>query len=470
MTRNRQNKNNPNEQRNAAGKGQNASNKGQNAPNNQSGGNKPQAQIVDDDVEYEIPRPDLVQGDRGGGSRNFSGFSGLRNFRKVTTRTVVDFDYHVNYTNFRALDALNQVNESSMGPIGPSRAIMPATGPKRGKGKAKETTTSQPQNPVQSGAQAKPTGQVKPTGADPRVCGNCGTAGHKLSRCIGPTEENGFIMGCPHCNTKDHLWEQCSSYDASRHAHVMLFKRQHRPQFGSSILLSDFPEGKQPVGDTPGGKWHDKMPWTTETAAAIQAASETYWVGYQYQSDPAKDTIFVRDGRWLKKGGGRLPNVVPKDVVATKVQATRPKPSTQKRKDDASGKSGPEKRMRVDNDGSGDIRMEEAPMNPSEKQKLAKTLARPTTFVLGTTLASFIRDKRFKSDGHKNSGKTCMNCGSDHDMEKCDETICGGCGVTGHQKPECPAHAVICPCKMFPRHKMDKCEVICRAPCSRNFS
>ncbi|CZT09270.1 uncharacterized protein RAG0_14077 [Rhynchosporium agropyri] len=352
MTRNGHKKNQY-QQHFAAGKGQTAS-------NDNYGGSKPQAQIVEEDVEYEIPRPSLVQGNRVsaprnsggqnglrnfkqtttttvvGSSRNSGGHNGLRNFKKTTTTTVVDFNYHANETDFRAMDALTLINQSSTAAFQtvPNRAIMAATGPKKGNSKAKETPTSQTRNPAQSGSQTKPTRQFKPTGADLKVCGNCGTAGHTLSRCIGPTEENGFIMGCPHCNTKDHLWEQCSSYDASRHAHVMLFKRQHRPQFGSSILLSDLPEGKQPVGDTPGGKWHGKMPWTTETAASIQAAAENYWAGYQYQSDPAKDAIFVRDGRWLKKGGGRLPNVVPKDAISTKVQATRPKLRTQKRKNE----------------------------------------------------------------------------------------------------------------------------------------
>ncbi|KAF7901707.1 uncharacterized protein EAF01_007006 [Botrytis porri] len=41
------------------------------------------------------------------------------------------------------------------------------------------------------------------------TCANCNMRGHVLSYCVAPVDEFGFISGCPRCNTKEHLYDEC---------------------------------------------------------------------------------------------------------------------------------------------------------------------------------------------------------------------------------------------------------------------
>ncbi|THV54249.1 hypothetical protein BGAL_0031g00230 [Botrytis galanthina] len=41
------------------------------------------------------------------------------------------------------------------------------------------------------------------------ICANCNMRGHILSYCVAPVDEFGFISGCPVCNTKGHLFDDC---------------------------------------------------------------------------------------------------------------------------------------------------------------------------------------------------------------------------------------------------------------------
>ncbi|KAF5873490.1 uncharacterized protein Bfra_004951 [Botrytis fragariae] len=43
------------------------------------------------------------------------------------------------------------------------------------------------------------------------TCANCNMRGHNLSYCVAPVDEFGFISGCPRCNTKEHLFDDCPS-------------------------------------------------------------------------------------------------------------------------------------------------------------------------------------------------------------------------------------------------------------------
>ncbi|KAM0156068.1 hypothetical protein ACHAQE_006521 [Botrytis cinerea] len=40
-------------------------------------------------------------------------------------------------------------------------------------------------------------------------CANCNMEGHNLGSCVAPVDEFGFISGCPQCNTKEHLFDEC---------------------------------------------------------------------------------------------------------------------------------------------------------------------------------------------------------------------------------------------------------------------
>ncbi|KAI0378636.1 hypothetical protein F5Y04DRAFT_290812 [Hypomontagnella monticulosa] len=60
---------------------------------------------------------------------------------------------------------------------------------------------------------------TKSTFAEPRggfhnahtdvTCANCHKQGHMLARCPGPVDEDGFITGCPMCNSQEHSYEDC---------------------------------------------------------------------------------------------------------------------------------------------------------------------------------------------------------------------------------------------------------------------
>ncbi|KAK6859484.1 hypothetical protein PG995_003120 [Apiospora arundinis] len=41
-------------------------------------------------------------------------------------------------------------------------------------------------------------------------CGNCGRFGHELADCVLPSFEGGDVAGCPLCNTKEHLFDECN--------------------------------------------------------------------------------------------------------------------------------------------------------------------------------------------------------------------------------------------------------------------
>ena len=43
----------------------------------------------------------------------------------------------------------------------------------------------------------------------PEPCGNCNEPGHELAKCPGPPDQDGFINGCPVCNTKEHIFDLC---------------------------------------------------------------------------------------------------------------------------------------------------------------------------------------------------------------------------------------------------------------------
>ncbi|KAK7984578.1 S-adenosyl-L-methionine-dependent methyltransferase [Apiospora arundinis] len=40
-------------------------------------------------------------------------------------------------------------------------------------------------------------------------CANCGKSGHTLADCVVPSLDGGDIAGCPLCNTKEHLFDEC---------------------------------------------------------------------------------------------------------------------------------------------------------------------------------------------------------------------------------------------------------------------
>ncbi|KAF9876286.1 hypothetical protein CkaCkLH20_06229 [Colletotrichum karsti] len=71
------------------------------------------------------------------------------------------------------------------------------------------------------------------------VCGQCGHRGHLLCDCAMP-DDDGWIMGCPYCNTKLHFWDSCSRKSRLTKAqrHELEYKRRWRkPPLRSNIPL-----------------------------------------------------------------------------------------------------------------------------------------------------------------------------------------------------------------------------------------
>lgn len=41
------------------------------------------------------------------------------------------------------------------------------------------------------------------------LCGNCGGNGHVLADCNSRIDKSGYVCGCPRCNTREHLFDDC---------------------------------------------------------------------------------------------------------------------------------------------------------------------------------------------------------------------------------------------------------------------
>lgn len=65
------------------------------------------------------------------------------------------------------------------------------------------------------------------------TCGNCGKGGHELADCAHPSVD-GYVHGCPFCNTKDHEFdcpkpEEQKADDLEKQLHYACGRRPNRP-------------------------------------------------------------------------------------------------------------------------------------------------------------------------------------------------------------------------------------------------
>lgn len=81
---------------------------------------------------------------------------------------------------------------------------------------------------------------------DKEYCENCGSESHTLTRCAGPTDEAGYLRGCPLCDTMSHDLDDCPHLDGPRDRH--LISRLH-------VRLLLHRRGRAPF-------YSEKMPWT----------------------------------------------------------------------------------------------------------------------------------------------------------------------------------------------------------------
>ncbi|KAI1076705.1 hypothetical protein F5B20DRAFT_593955 [Whalleya microplaca] len=65
------------------------------------------------------------------------------------------------------------------------------------------------------------------------VCANCGAEDHLLGRCAVPHRHHGDINGCPECNTKMHVFDNCHklpTMSLERKLELLIYNRQNLPQ------------------------------------------------------------------------------------------------------------------------------------------------------------------------------------------------------------------------------------------------
>ncbi|KAK7960655.1 hypothetical protein PG988_011869 [Apiospora saccharicola] len=107
-------------------------------------------------------------------------------------------------------------------------------------------------------------------------CANCGRFGHTLGDCVVPSYDVGDIDGCPLCNSKEHLFDQChnvSYMNLEMLLRILFFRREGKCQIRSDKeiyeLFSQFIE----YGKSQGNNVEDTLcsipPWTRAFALNV---------------------------------------------------------------------------------------------------------------------------------------------------------------------------------------------------------
>ncbi|KAF7881101.1 uncharacterized protein EAF02_006992 [Botrytis sinoallii] len=119
------------------------------------------------------------------------------------------------------------------------------------------------------------------------ICANCNMRGHILSHCVAPVDEFGFISGCPRCNTKKHLYDECSALPKSTGRGdwaYLILKRMNCPPIRSSKDIRNFLKVKS-------GRQH---PWTYDFSlkqvGKFEVSYDDYGIPKGLYPDPAWET------------------------------------------------------------------------------------------------------------------------------------------------------------------------------------
>ncbi|KAF7937238.1 uncharacterized protein EAE98_001552 [Botrytis deweyae] len=119
------------------------------------------------------------------------------------------------------------------------------------------------------------------------ICANCNMRGHILSHCVAPVDEFGFISGCPRCNTKKHLYDECSALPKSKGGGdlaCLILKRMNCPPIRSSKDIRNFLKVKS-------GRQH---PWTYDFSlkqvGKFEVSYDDYGIPKGLYPDPAWET------------------------------------------------------------------------------------------------------------------------------------------------------------------------------------
>ncbi|KAK8066796.1 hypothetical protein PG997_013543 [Apiospora hydei] len=119
-----------------------------------------------------------------------------------------------------------------------TRSLSPAARPAR--------SIENPGGPVPRVAESRSVhAESQPVHADqqPRwatTCGYCKREGHEVKDCVSKISSAGYVLACPRCNTKNHLYHKCPLLPAAgtrereeEDLYYLLTCRQNKPQIGS---------------------------------------------------------------------------------------------------------------------------------------------------------------------------------------------------------------------------------------------
>ncbi|MBE3044669.1 hypothetical protein IMZ48_19330 [Candidatus Bathyarchaeota archaeon] len=162
---------------------------------------------------------------------------------------------------------------------------------------------------------------------DEEHCENCGSEEHNLERCSGPTDVNGYLRGCPFCNTTAHDVDGCELLDwpASDYlVHLintnLLLARSSRAPFRSARM--PWTRALR-IAQAWGYAHPGPLPWSHEMALRMKSEVEADLAGHEgfEEIDPVTGNVeavevAIKEGRvpapgdieeWMPPAGGNSP-------------------------------------------------------------------------------------------------------------------------------------------------------------------
>jgi hypothetical protein len=134
-------------------------------------------------------------------------------------------------------------------------------------------------------------------------CGNCEDPDHRLHVCVWPVDEFGFVKGCPRCNTKTHMYNECPVRSGDRYVHddwyFLIHTRNNKPPIRSDVDIRTITRKS--------GSDDMEFPWTYEFS--MKQDSRGFLKGYQ------SSVGTLRDRAWL------TPRKIPSQIHPTNLES-----------------------------------------------------------------------------------------------------------------------------------------------------
>ncbi|KAF7861642.1 uncharacterized protein EAF02_010596 [Botrytis sinoallii] len=129
------------------------------------------------------------------------------------------------------------------------------------------------------------------------VCGNCGQSGHELKWCKGPVNKDGFIDGCPICNSTSHTYIQCSmaaTNDSPLRAYLLRLRNNKPPlRYPKDFRNEEYWQFELRLASNQ--KVEPRRPWSVEFSKQFQIDNPRYW-----ESEAFHKSVIV-DPAWENK-------------------------------------------------------------------------------------------------------------------------------------------------------------------------